>query len=414
MKHGIWVYIAAAFVFWSGTSVAIAPSDFAENYKIDLDEPLPPISELREQFRPAPVYDPKFEYYWNIGTKFDKEFARTIRSYGTRTKRLKWKGEDYLLDMIKSLPPEMYEYVGPYMHTVPGISEKILNMPGIKETKNKFPSRIASRFADIEDIEMISPALYYLLMPEIWPENQDAEEIVLPPPLPEPANRYNPELLDKIAEVIRPEDFAPGATVNDSLDSKLRTVDPDENSPLTGPDIRAFVATIGDLKEFGDSLKNQLKIIEAGYLLDAWDEARGKGVKLKHLKGIVHPCARLVQKVRLAGLSNQFDKIIAPHAFDEKSWALTCDKTIKAYRLLNMSQEVLKGVIMYRKNVYQDQLGRYNHDYGPTIAAVMQSTVESFNAPISDMLEVKKNHEVFEKTFRDNKWRLGTDTIYIY
>ena len=53
------------------------------------------------------------------------------------------------------MPPQMYEYIGPYLHTVPGIPEKVLNMPGIKETKNKFPSRIAPQLADIEDIEMI-------------------------------------------------------------------------------------------------------------------------------------------------------------------------------------------------------------------------------------------------------------------
>ena len=401
-------------LLWGKSLMAIMPADFAENYKIDLDEELPPIDELREQFRPASSFNRKFDYYWNIGPIFDKEFARTIRKYGTRTKRIKWENEDSLLSMIDSMPPEMYEYIGPYMHTVPGIPEKILNMPGIKETKNKFPSRIASRFEDIEDLEMLSPSLYYLLMPEIWPENQDINEIMPPKPLPEPVSRYNPELFDKIAQVVRPEDFAPGAVTEDSLDSRLRTIEPQENSPLTGADIRAFAATIADLKDFGDNLQNQLMIIEAGHLLDAWDDARGKGVGVPYLKGMVHPCARLVQKVRLAGLKNKFDKIIAPHAFDEKSWALTCDKTIKAYRLLNMGHEAMISIVSYRKNIFQDQIEKYGNEYAPIIAAVMQSTIESFKAPIADMIAVKKNHKLLESTFRKNKWRIGTEEIFLY
>ena len=46
----------------------------------------------------------------------------------------------------------------------------------IKETKNKFPTRIAPQLADIEDLEFLSPYLYYLLMPEMWPENRRSPE----------------------------------------------------------------------------------------------------------------------------------------------------------------------------------------------------------------------------------------------
>ena len=414
MKYLFKICFAAFAVMLSNSSMAIAPSDYAENFIIDLDEPLPRIEELREQFRPAPVYDRKFDYYWNIGTEFDREFAQTIRRYGTRNKRLKWASEEKLLDLLQSVPPEMYEYIGPYLHTVPGIPEKILNMPGIKETKNKFPSRIASRFADIEDIEMLSPAFYFLLMPEIWPENQDPNEKPVPAPLPLPSNKYNPKLLDSITKVVRPEDFAPGAVVKSPLRSRLRTLDPEASSLLSSPDVKAVAKTIVNLIDFGNNIDVQLRIIEAGNLLDAWDEARGKGLGVAHLKEIVHPCSRLVQKVRLAGLERDFKRIIAKNAFDEKSWAYTCDKTIKAYRLLNISQIEAQTLMLFRKNVFMDQLGRYNYKYGPIIAAIMQSTVERYNAPLSDMLEVKRNYSEIENALRESKLRIGTDPIFIY
>ena len=136
MKFRFFIFICFLLILSGGKANAISPADYADRFKIDLEASLPKIEDLRIQFAPAPVYDRKYKYYWSIGDKFDKEFAQTIRKYGTREKRLKWQGEDEYYEMIKSMPPQMYEYIGPYLHTVPGIPEKVLNMPGIKETKN--------------------------------------------------------------------------------------------------------------------------------------------------------------------------------------------------------------------------------------------------------------------------------------
>ena len=62
--------------------------------------------------------------------------------------------------MIQSLPKQYYPYIGPYLHTVPNMSPKILNLPGIKETKNQFPERIAPQLKDIPNLEFLSPYLY--------------------------------------------------------------------------------------------------------------------------------------------------------------------------------------------------------------------------------------------------------------
>lgn len=412
MKCRFLTYVA--FVFLCCTEVkAVAPSDFADRFKIDLNEKLPKIEELRKQFRPAPVYDRKFDYYWKIGNKFDRPFAATIKKYGMRSKRLKWDGEDDLLEMIKSLPPQTYEYIGPYLHTVPGISEKILNMPGIKETKNKFPSRIAPQVADIENIEMLSPAFYFLLMPEAWPENFSMDELEIPQKMPEPANKYRPKMLDSIARAVRPEDYAPGASVENPLSSRLRTISPNENSPLTTADISAFIATLDELKFFDKDLQAQTRLIEAGNLLDRWEEAQGKGAVVPMLKDLVSPCSRFVQKARLAGLNRDFAGIVAKQGFSENEWAYTCDKTVKAYRLLNMSQIELQTILLYRKNTYGDMLNSFDYKTAPFVAATMQAMIERYKAPLQDMLEVKKNYKQIEKALRESGGRIAGQTIYM-
>ncbi len=401
------------WILWSGVAKAIAPSDFADNLKINLDETIPSLEELREQFRPAPVYDRKYTYYWQIGTKFDREFAQTIRRYGSRDKRLKWAGEDELYGMIKNMDPKMYQYIGPYLHTVPGIPEKILNMPGIKETKNKFPTRIAPQVADIEDLEMMSPIFYFLLMPEAWADNSKNEEIKVPKKLPEPINKYNSKLIDDIAKIVTPQDYAPGAVVKNPIEKELRTINITENSPLTTPDIKAFVDTIDELNRFGEDIGVQVKLVEATGLLEAWENAQGNGSGVPGLRDMVHPCARLVQKMRLAGLDSDFRGIIAKQGFDEKEWAYTCDKTIKAYRMLNMSQTEVKAVKLYRKNVFGDMLATYDYKYGALIATTMQAIIEMYTAPLDDMLEVKKNYKALEDSFKESSQRIVIQSIYL-
>lgn len=413
MKSKLFFSTLMAIVMGCSGVWAIAPSDFAPKFKVDLDEELPPITELREQFRPAPVYDRKYKYYWRIGNQFDREFAQTIRRYGSRDRRLKWEGEDEFYAMIKNMDPKMYPYIGPYLHTVPGIPEKILNMPGIKETKNKFPTRIAPQVADIEDLEMLSPVFYFLLMPEAWKDNTEHEEIQIPRKLPEPVNKYRLKLLNDISRIIRPEDFAPGAVAASKVEKSLRTINPTENSPLTSPDIEAFVGTLDELNNFGDNLMVELRLVEAGNLLEAWEKANDKSPGVPGLKDLVNPCVRLVQKVRLAGLEGEFKSIIAKQGFNEKEWAYTCDKTVKAYRVLNMTQIEARAVKFYKKNVFEDVLNSYEYKYGEMIAATMQSIVEMYTAPLEDVLEVKKNYKAIEDSLTKSHQRIGAQTIYL-
>lgn len=413
MKTKILCLFAVLSVFSAAaTAEAVSPADYADRFKVDMNERIPPIEELRKMFAPKPVYDRKFDYFWNIGTVFDKGFAKTIRQYGTRQTRLKWPGEDIMLEQLKNTPKEYYQYIGPYLHTIPGISEKILNYPGIKETKNQFPKRIAPQLADIENLEFMSPALYFALNPDLWEESNLSREQVKFRTLPQ-VNRYDTSFIDKVMETVPPEDYAPGTKPKEPLESRLRTISPDASSPLTGRDVQAVARSLEALADYGADLNNQAKIIEAGALLDAWENSQGRGTMLPNLKDLVHPCQRLVQKIKMQGMEGEFAKIVAGEGFNPEEWAYTCDKTIKAYRVLRMSSPELLTLLLYKRNIYENQLNLYSDKTAPNIAVTMQGIIEMYKAPVNDMMEVKKNQKALKKAFEKIGYRIVFQPVYI-
>ena len=399
-------------VLASAAAEAVTPADYAGRFEVDMKEDIPPLEELRRMFAPKPVYDRKFDYFWNIGKVFDKGFAQTIRSYGTRQTRLKWPGEETMLEQLKNTPKEYYPYIGPYLHTIPGISEKVLNLPGIKETKNRFPKRIAPQLADIENLEFMSPALYFVLMPELWKDNDVSREKMKFQRLPQ-TNRYDTAFIKKVMETVPPEDYAPGAPPQEPLQSRLRTISPDATSPLTGKDVQAVARSLEALADYGENINNKAKIIEAGALLDAWENSKGTGAILPNIKDLVNPCQRLVQKIKMQGMEHEFSEIIAGEGFNMEEWAYTCDKTIKAYRVLRMSTPELMTLLLYKRNVYQNQLNAYPEKIAPSVAVTMQSMVEMYKAPLNDVLEVKKNHQAVKDAFEKIKYRIVFQPIFL-
>lgn len=408
--YACWVLMTV--VLASAAAEAVTPADYAGRFEVDMKEDIPPLEELRRMFAPKPVYDRKFDYFWNIGKVFDKGFAQTIRSYGTRQTRLKWPGEETMLEQLKNTPKEYYPYIGPYLHTIPGISEKVLNLPGIKETKNRFPKRIAPQLADIENLEFMSPALYFVLMPELWKDNDVSREKMKFQRLPQ-TNRYDTAFIKKVMETVPPEDYAPGATPQEPLQSRLRTISPDATSPLTGKDVQAVARSLEALADYGENINNKAKIIEAGALLDAWENSKGTGAILPNIKDLVNPCQRLVQKIKMQGMEHEFSEIIAGEGFNMEEWAYTCDKTIKAYRVLRMSTPELMTLLLYKRNVYQNQLNAYPEKIAPSVAVTMQSMVEMYKAPLNDVLEVKKNHQAVKDAFEKIKYRIVFQPIFL-
>jgi len=397
----------SAFSFKAAV-VKAAPADYARYFKVDMGTPLPKFEELRQKYAEKYArYNRRYDYHWDIGNLFDSLFRMTITSYGGTEKRLKNEHEDELMDMLSVMPPEYYQYVGPYLHTVPNMPEKVLNMPGIKETKNKFPTRIAPQLADIEDLEFLSPYLYYLLMPEIWPENRrDVERPVKRKASPKV--EYNDDLYAKIKEIVPADDFVPGAKPEVKTGaSDLRTINPDINSPLTGADVAAFARTLPKIRQIAPDTPTKARIYSAGAFLDLWEQENGQALTVNMQKDLVNPCQRLVQKLRLAGMELQLRMAVGGEGFSPESWAYTCDKTIKAYRMGRLRSSTLASLKAYQNGVYNQYIEEsLNSRNAKMQFEAMQTLIEMYKAPLNDILEVRKKRDMLKKEFEAGKYRI--------
>lgn len=380
----------------------ISPQDFAKYFKIDLEKPLPSFEELNAKYaKPSVMYDYKYDYGWNIEEIFDTAFRLTIAENGTREKRLPERNEEALLSMLNNIPKEVYPYIGPYLHTVPGISDKILNLPGIKETKNKFPSRIAPQLKGIPDLEFLSPNLYFILMPEAWPQNLQMTE--MPNLFPSyPQVKFDADFYEKIKKLVPPESYMGGVKKpNKVTRSDFRTVHPTPASLLTSADVKAFADTLDGVLEFSKRGNNVLDTFRAGALLDQYEQAEGINLQLNQMKDLVHPCQRLVQKIRILGPAKEkeFTMLVAGKGFTLNEWAYTCDKTIKAYRVSRLSRKTLNELKAYEKGLYNHVVRVYDRRNQIFQFSTMQGFLEMYKAPMSDVLEVKKNRSLLREKF---------------
>lgn len=410
MKRYGWLHMAVMFMVCLSSGAAIADSklsgthstvknmrDFAKYYTVDLDAPVPDVSEVKkEMYKSMEIYEPRYIVSWDMGNVFDNIWAATITKYGTSEKRIKYAGEDDLLAMIKLLPKEYYPYIGPALHAVPGISEKILNMPGIKETKNKFPKRIAPQLQGIEDLEFLSPHLYILLMPEMWPSNNQNLEHPQIRLAKAPQVKYDAKFYQNILSQVPKNGFG-GFARNDNKPGrdKLRTLNITASSPLTSADVKAFVKTLDGIKDFSTP-ENIVKIASAGRALDFWEQKNGTALPLNGLKDVVNPCQRLALKIKWAGLETEFSKNIAPQGFNLNEWAYTCDKTIKAYRIARIPAGKLASISAYKQGVYDAYINAMNPKWRDNQYAAMQSVIEMYKAPKEDVLTVLRNESIIK------------------
>ncbi len=382
--------------------------DFKKYFVVDLDAPVPDLKVLEKELEQATqIYEPRYMLSWDMGSVFDKVWKGVITSFGTSEKHLSTPTEDQLYDMIKMTPKEFYPYIGPYLHTLPNIPDRVLMMPGIKETKNKFPERIAPQLQGIENLEFLSPHLYILLMPEMWPENHPPKEKMQQRPAKIPPVKLSPELFKKALDNT-PEGGFGGSfdTNNKPGPDKLITLNITKNSPLTTGDIRAFLRTIDAVQEFA-SLSNILKIMHAGDLLNYWEQKNGMAIPLNGLKDGVNPCQRLVLKIRWAGLEDKFIQAIGIEGFNANEWAYTCDKTIKAYRISRISSAQINAIKSFKQKIYDSYFDTLKPLYRDNQYATIQSLIQMHVAPRSDVLEAMKN----EKLIRDKIAPLGGKLI---
>ena len=416
MRKFVGLITILGFVY-SIAAVAAIPDkeEYDPYFTVDLEEELPTYEELQEHFADQfTVYDRKYDFHWNIGNLFDAVFRTTISQYGGTEKRVKDANEESLMIALSLLPPEYYQYIGPYLHTVPTISEKILNMPGIKETKNKFPTRIAPQLADIEDLEFLSPYLYFLLMPEVWPDNQTPLEY---PRRVEKSTKSvrNDKLYDLIRKIVPADEFYPDAPTQTQMSLKdLRTIDITVDSPLTSGDIKAFVRTIPELNKLQDDFQVMARIYGAGSLLDMWEIEQGKGLFMNSFKDLIYPCRRLVQKMQIAGEEKYLQRIVAKEGFTPKEWAYTCDKTIRAYRMITLSHSTVVSLKMFATGAYDNEMREAIGDEKMKIIDVnTQGMLRMHGAPRDDILEVYKNRQLLSDSFQNAKYSIIAAPIAI-
>ena len=370
-------------------------SDYKRFFEVNLEQNYPPLKELEAKAQANSFYDKGYDYTWNIGKKFKTAFRKIITSYGMSEKRLKTYNEDVLLEAIQMLPPTVYPYIGPYIHTVPGISDKIKNYPGIKETKNQFPQQIAPELSHIEGIEYLSPALYYALMPQIWQSQRAIEKPVYTDQAPKA--KFDPKFFENLSRYAPLEKYIPKTQkqIKKKFSAdELRTIHPTPTSPLRSADIQAVMKTLPEISQLGKDIRTTSSLLKAGHLLDIWESENNLSLPISSgIKDMANPCQRLIQKFQIIGESEKLSRIVAKQGFDLKEWGYTCDKTIKAYRASTMSPETAVSIRAFKNGSYQPIIDKLPPQTAKASEALMQGIIEMYDVPLADVATFIKNKQ---------------------
>lgn len=351
------------FICFITAPLSAAEIDYDHLFDIDNQEVFPLITELESDYKKeTAIYDWRYNYSWNMPKVFDSDFKNNIFRFGAFEKRLENVDEESLLKDLKHLPREFYPYIGPVLHTVRGLSGKILDLPGIKETKNKFPDRIAAGLSHIPNLQYASPELYLFLMPEVFGENLDSIEF------PQPVlrrgkkmrGRIDPRFINKLIATTPIKNYAlnsapiPAAT-------GVRNYLANPSAPLSGADVKAFIATLDGLQTFRQQDNNEIELIMADPLINLWDKKNGIDPNVSYLKKAVNPCQSIIRKIKLTGKKNAFQQIIGGQAFGLDDWAQTCDKVIKAYRVVKAPHSYITSIKMMKTGYYEKSLERLGY-----------------------------------------------------
>lgn len=403
-------------VFMTAKSVMAAVSDFADYFDKDIaKDKLPTMAELEASVKKIDNYNRKYSSFSDLLGDFDDEFYYQTATYGMQEKRIKGPEEDLYLEFLSKIPKKYYQYLGPQLFMVPNMSEKVLNLPGIRETKNQFPKRLAKQVEDIKDLEFVSPYLYFLLMPEAWSGYDDHVEYPKTVKY-SPKVVHNKEFFENIKKLVKPEKFMPGAVVEDKKSkSDLRNLKPEKNSLLTAADVAAFIATIDDVSDWAADFENKVVLSKVTILWNNWEREDEIGRFVPSgLMDLVHPCYRLAQKARIGGKERELAALVAKEGFSLNEWVYTCDKTIKAYRVANVRSDVVGALGQFKKGVFDNQtfgLGDYTLNVR---FAIMQAILQAHKAPLNDVIEYKKNRKNFEEKLQKYKYKLFGDLIMTF
>ena len=390
--------------------------EYIHIYDVDLQEKIPYLWRVHEEYKKDnSLYDRKYDYKWRIPTVFNSDFRQKIKTFGSFEKRFDNPDEEEILRDLKRMPKAFYPYIGPMLHNIRGLSGKILDMPGIKETKNKFPDKIASKLRDIPDIEFVTPDLYIFLSPQFWGEDMNTLEFPkeLTESLESSRIRINPQFIRRVREKVKISDFYPGAKPK-APDLGLRNYVADKNTPLSGADVKAFLNTFDGLEKFSKTKENDLNLIMIDTLINYWDDKNGTDRQVSFLKGVVNPCQTIVRKVKWAGLRSQFQDAIGGEAFGLDDWAYTCDKIIKAYRVLSMKQAHVAIINALRRGYPYTQLDKLNFTPEERLRQryFLEAALHLYDSNSADLAAVRPFYkEITDKLLKIDYLYVGTPFI---
>ena len=399
-------------------------SEFDRYFKVDMLIPLPDLDMYYKKITDTSgLYDKGYRSRWKIGNRFKKEFSQTIKFYGMSEGRIKADYEDELLELLSWMPKEYYPYIGPMLHEVPGMPEKILNLPGIKETKNQFPEKIADRFVGVEDIEYLSPGLYFLLMPDLWEKKEPAPEERLKP-IRAKKPRVNIDMLELLKTPVKqPEKTAERkqgqanvtAKKQSNVTANLRTINPTLTSKLTAKDVEAVIDTLDPIMEWGlkDDMKNYAKLIVGEVILNYWEKDEGTALDQNDLKDIVNPCQRLVLKTRFSGQYEEFAQIVANQGFSPEEWGYTCDKTIKAFRVAEANLPMAHAIEYHRRGYYNQYINQMPPKWQRQMYAMEAALIKMYTVFKEDVAAVSPyKNKIREKIVKMHGLMLTGPIIY--
>lgn len=405
-----------AFMLAAVPCFAVSP-ETQHLYDVDMNEEIPLLWRVEKEYRQnISDYNWKYDFSWNIPPIFDKDFSQDIKRFGNVEKRLENTDEEMLLQDLKRIPPAFYPYIGPVLHTIPGLSGKILDLPGIKETKNQFPKHIASKLADIPDIEFVSPELYIYLMPIIWGEGLNSREFpqnTQKRPHRAPV-KIKKEFIENVLKRVPTADFASNQPAKKEKNG-IRHYTANAATPLSGADVKAFINTLDGLRQSPVLKENEIRFIALNSIFSYWDGKQGIDSNVTFLKGVVNPCQTIARKIKWLGLRNEFQQIIGKEAFGLDDWAYTCDKTLKAYRAVSQNNAYITTMNVLKKGYLYKMIDQYTY-YTPqerqTQRYFIEAVIQMFSSNSENMKAVRPfKNEIYQKLLQTGSVFLGTPII---
>ena len=261
------------------------------------------------------------------------------------------KLEDEIYRLLVNAPKYIYQYIGPFIHEMPYVSERILNIPGIKETKGKFPTRIAPQMQEYAKKygKHMSTHLYIYLMPEAWasPKREKAVfkgyDTIIPIDKDGKPGKFfdvNDRSLTKMYKMPDIASYRTGKALEKIFRPQTPAEQVTETSPLTEGDVDAALT----------SFKN----IEAAFGTNRFDDFHSaiRDMSLRDnnlMEEMLNPMQTLIDKIKRLPQKEKFEKVIAQNGFTLDSWGITVDKIIKARRVAKMTPGIALTLATWRK-----------------------------------------------------------------